>query len=49
MASPGLQKILALKASMNRGLTATLKSAFTEVVSIQIPTPGLVRSKAPDL
>ena len=38
----GLQKILALKASMNRGLTATLKSAFPEVVPIQRP---LVKNK----
>lgn len=37
LTSEGLHKIVAIKASMNNGLTETLKSAFPGVIPVQRP------------
>jgi len=34
----GLRKIVAIRASMNKGLTDTLKEAFPNIIPVQRPT-----------
>jgi hypothetical protein len=42
----GLKKIISLKASMNKGLSCSLKSAFPNVVPVPIPLVLNISSKA---
>ena len=43
----GLRKIIAIRASMNRGLSSELQSAFPENLPVERPSQGKLQIKDP--
>ena len=43
----GLRKIIVIKASMNRGLSYELQSAFREILPVETPSQGELHIKDP--